>query len=310
MDFKEIDDLFEGALRRLTAKANPAAPYGEPPLASDHFLLKRGWEYFRNRAAAMEAEWKQLVSAKEDEIRSLREIIRLRDEKLSSLEAETRDTEKIEEAFARARMAEEQDFSDATRKLHDTWEEEREAILRSLEDANLRVQQVRTEAEHRLKAAQKEVTELRVSLEKARLELASQADRRLSAEGELTRALAARDEVIRSMEIKLDLMRSELDRRDLALKDVQTERGTLARERDELAQQARRDADELSSRKEQLRFLEEKLAAAKVEMEGLKTSWSREQAEWRELWDRSREMWEKVRRKESSSSEDDEKESS
>lgn len=310
MDFKEIDALFEGALQRLTAKANPAAAYGEPPLASDHFLLKRGWEYFRDRAAAMEAEWKQLVSAKEDEIRALREIIRLRDEKLSALEAQARDTDDVEEAFARARLAEERDFSDATRKLHDTWEEERGVLLRSVEEANARVQQVRAEAEHRLKAAHKEVAELRVSLEKARVELAAQADKRLSAEGELTRALSARDEVIRSMETKLDLMRSELDRRDLALKDVQGEAAALARERDELAQRALRDAAELGARDERLRFLEEKLAAARAEMESLRSSWSREQAEWRELWERSRDMWERARKKDDLPSGNQEKEPS
>ena len=307
MDFKEIDALFEGALRRLNAKANAASPYGEPPLASDHFLLRRGWDYFRERVAEMEKEWKQIASAKDDEIKALRELIRLRDERLSALEGEARDTTKIEEAFARARLAEERGFSDATRKLYDTWEEEREALLRSVEESNARLQRIRAEAEYRLKAAEKEVSDLRASLEKARVELASQADRRLSSEAELTRALAVRDEVIRSMETKLDLLRSELDRRESALKDLAEHRETLSREREELARGASRNAADLSSRDERLRFLEEKLAAAGAEMESLRAAWKREQAEWRELWDRSREMWEKARKRPDFPSEGSEK---
>lgn len=301
MEFKELDEMFESALRRLNAKASPAAPYGEPPLASDHFLLKRSWEYFRQRAAAMEIEWKQILKAKEDEIRALRELVRLRDERLSGLEDASRDTGQIEEEFARAQLADQRGFSDASRKLHDSWEEEREALIRSAEEAAARVQRIRAEAEHRVKAGEAEIRDLRASLEKSRADLAAQAEKRLASDSDLAKALVARDEVIRSLESKVDLLRSELDRRDSALKDFGVRLDTRQKEEGDLAARLAATSAELGAKAEQIGLLEEKLSSARGEIESLRAAWGREQAEWRELWDRSREMWDRKNRGESPS---------
>ena len=299
--------MFEGAFQRLGAKANPAAPYGEPPLASDHFLLKRGWEYFRQRAAAMEAQWKQILSAKDDEIKALRELLRLRDERLNTLEGDTRQTDQIEEAFVRRQLAEHQEFSDSTRKLYDTWEEEREALLRSVDDATARVQRIRAEAEQRLKAAENEVALLRVSLDKARSEVAAQAGKRVASDAESTRGLLARDEVVRSMESKIELLRSELDRRESTLKDYADRMDGLRVDLDLMSRKGTESAAELAKKSERISFLEESLAGARRDAETLRSSWKNEQAEWRELWDRSREMWEKKRASSASPSEESEK---
>jgi len=295
MDFKEIDAMFEGAFQRLGAKANPAAPYGEPPLASDHFLLKRGWEYFRQRAAAMEAQWKQILGAKDDEIKALKEQLRLRDERLTSLEGDTRESDDIEQAFVRQQLAEQRQFSDDTRKLYDTWEEEREALIRSVEESTARVQRIRAEAEHRLKSAEKEVENIRVSLDKARAEIGHQADKRVVSDADSSRGLLARDEVIRSMESKIDLLRSELDRREMGLKDHSERTETLQRDLDEAARLGAAQASELGRKSERIQLLEETVAAVRREADALRASWKNEQAEWRELWDRSREMWGKKR---------------
>jgi chromosome segregation ATPase len=296
MDFKEIDSMFEGAIRRLNVKGGPADPYGEPPLASDHFLLKRSWEYFQRRASAMEAEWKQLLSAKEAEVKALEEIVRLRDQRLAGLEGATKDTEKIEEEFARAQLAEQRGFSDASRKLHETWEEEREALIRSVEEATARVQRIRAEAEHRVKAGQAEVAALRVSLEKARAEIQGQAEKRLASESEAAKAMNARDEMIRSLESKVELLKSELERRDSTIKDLTGRSGEEKRGTADLTSKLASVTGELAAKAERAGFLEEKLEAARRENEDLRAAWKREQAEWRELWDRSREMWERERR--------------
>src|SRR3954468_14483349 len=72
MDFKEIDGMFETAARRLKAGVDPTAPYGEPPLASDHFLLRRSWEFFQKRLKTMEDQWSEIAGAKDAEITALR----------------------------------------------------------------------------------------------------------------------------------------------------------------------------------------------------------------------------------------------
>jgi chromosome segregation ATPase len=289
-DFKEIDALFESAFRRLGA--GTSSPYNEPPLASDHFLLKRSWDYFRRRAEEMEAEWKQIVAAKEEETRALQELLRQRDERLSELEQNVRESESVEEAFARAQLSEQMGFSDVTKKLHDTWEEERAALLHSVEDANARVQRIRAEAEQRLKSGEKEIASLRASLDSARGELSIQAEKRLGAEAELTRALRDRDDHIRTLESKVDLLRSELERRDATLQQIMEEQEARRRELENLQAAASKSAAELATKNERVRFLEEQLAAARRQIDDMRASWSREQAEWRELWDRSRRLWE------------------
>jgi chromosome segregation ATPase len=293
VDFKEIDDMFEGALKRLSAKAGPGVPYGEPPLASDHFLLKRSWEYFRQRASAMEKEWKQILAAKEDEMKALQEILRLRDEQLAGLQGATKDSERIEEEFARAQLADQREFSDAARKLHETWEEEREALLRSADEASSRVQRIRAEAEHRVKAAETEMKNLRASLDKARAEALLQTEKRLEADGEAAKALSMRDELIRSLESKVDVLRSELDRRESAVKDLTGRLEERGKDLADLTARLSAAAAESAAKSDRIALLDEKLAAAAREIEELRAGWKREQAEWRELWDRSREMWEK-----------------
>jgi hypothetical protein len=293
MDFKNIDSLFDDAFKRIDKKTPLSSPYNEPPLASDHFLLRRSWEFFQQRANALESEWRQIMKSKEEEIAALREIVRLRDERLLELETENHDFEKLQESFARARLAEQEEFADDTRKLRLKWEEEREALIRAGEIAAANVLRIRAEAERRLEAAKNEVSMLRASLDKARAEIAAQSEKRVVSDGGAAKALEERDEVVRSLESKVDLLRAELERRELALKGLADDEAQNTRQLQELLKKNSESADQLKSKNEQIAFLNEKLEAARRECESLKAGWSREQAEWRELWDRSREMWER-----------------
>lgn len=295
MDFKEIDEMFESAARRLKAGVDPTAGYGEPPLASDHYLLRRSWEFFQKRLKAVEDQWADIARAKDDEIQALKKDAAERGRRLADAEGRVSESDEIDRVLEMGRLGERREFDSEMRKLQDRWEGEREALERQVAAADLLSRRLRKEAESRLETMAAEVRELRESLEKARIEIGHQSEKRLSGESLAAETLLKRDELIRSLESKVDLLRSELDRRDMVFRQTAERLQALSHDHQRLIAEQNAARGEVHDAEQRASALEERLKASKQENEELKAARRREQSEWRELWERAREMWDKER---------------
>jgi len=295
MEFKDIDSMFDGAAKRMGDGVNPAASYGEPPLASDHYLLRRSWEFFQKRMKALEDQWEQIASAKDAEIRALMKAASDNTARLHELEERSTESNEMDRLLETMRLDEHRNHAAAVRALQEKWEMQREVLERRATDAEALAVRVRQEAESRLTALEKDARELRESLAKARGEIDLQVEKRLGGESEASESLLRRDDLIRSLESKVDLLRSELERREMMFKQTVEKLHALAHENERLsvektsAVNATRDAEQRAAN------LDERLRVARQEADELKSARKREQAEWRELWDRAREMWEAER---------------
>jgi chromosome segregation ATPase len=296
MDFKDIDAMIEAAARRLEGGVSPTAGYGEPPLASDHFLLRRSWEFFQKRIRAMEEQWEEIARAKDAEIKALLKSAEQDRARLTDLESKASEMDEIERMLEHVRLDERREFETSIRALKEKWELQRENLERQVADSELRETRIRKEAESRLAAFDREAKELRASLEKARAEIHAQSEKRMEGEGVAAESLQQRDEVIRSLESKVELLKSELDRRDVMFRQTVERLQALAHDHERTSAEAAALKGQLSDARRGHEQLEAKLSDARREIESLQAARREEQAEWRELWDRAREMWEKERR--------------
>src|SRR4051812_11553160 len=121
MDFKEIDAMFEDAARRLKGGVNPTGAYGEPPLAADHFLLRRSWEFFQKRLKAIEQHWGEIAAAKDAEIAALRKAEVEGRAEAVKLKDRANETDEIDRTLISGRLEDQQEFAAKIRDLHETW---------------------------------------------------------------------------------------------------------------------------------------------------------------------------------------------
>ncbi len=296
MEFKDIDSMFEDAAKRLKGGVNPTAAYGEPPLASDHFLLKRSWEFFQKRLKAMEDHWVQITSAKETAIQALLKAQKESGEEFVKMKDRANETEEIDLTLVSGRLEDQRSFAADLQSLRETFEQERESLERRITDAESLKNRIRKEAESRLSVMQAEILELRASLSKASEEIAEQAGKRLVADGTAAETVLKRDEVIKSLESKVELLKSELARREQLQRDSTDRAHALSRDHQLLEGDNRSANSELNAAHERIDDLEVRLRSARMESDALRDARKQEQAEWRELWERAREMWELERK--------------
>ena len=293
MEFPELDRLFNETHKRLSEGKPSADPYGEGPLASDHFLLQKSWEFFRRRLHTLEEQWADMARAKEAQMQALTKQLGQAADRLKELEGKREDRDHLAEAYLRDRNRELLGFLEDEKRLRAAWDEERGRLQEQVDalEAALRASELaraRDEAE-----AKEHEEDLRNRLRLAEGGARDIVERARAAEKELLEEIARRDERIVSFENQVTVLRAEVERRAQAIGDLSAKEADLARreaESEKRIESADRRLEEARVELEQRRSRIVELEKEKAE---IRASWQREQAEWRELWERSRELWQR-----------------
>src|SRR4051812_7271647 len=111
MKFSELDKQFEQTWERLQNGKPILGVYGKDPLAEDHFLLKRSWDYFRSRVRNIEDQWRKIAEAKDAQLKAVQKenvSIRVR---MTQAEEEVVMLREIDRSLAEARKLDILNFS-------------------------------------------------------------------------------------------------------------------------------------------------------------------------------------------------------
>lgn len=287
-----LDRLFDDALARAGGGQPAADPYGEGPLASDHFLLTKSWAYFKHRLESIERQYAEILQARDEQIRALQSRMGQTERNSEEDGRKRRAVDEIEQAFLADRFADFRSFADNMRRLTESWEEERIRLEERI--GTLEAERDRAKADGESKVARQKDAgalemERRAAAESERDRLAERIGQlekaAQSREAELLEAVAARDRAI-------DLLRAEVERRGAEVRQagdvLETERRRSAESSVEASDLRRLVVDQ----ERRQRAVEEELALARREVEQLRAGWEREKADWRELWGRERRLWE------------------
>lgn len=298
MDYKHLDEQFDQTLDRLEKKSGlPKDPYGNSPLASDHFLLKKSWDYFRMRARNFESEWKELLKAKEEQTRVMADKIRFLEERVHELDDENHMLRTLDEGTKRASSNEYLNFHRKTARVNEMREEERQIFQRKIDQLEFNLEQTKKEMKRRLDEAAMRENKLREAIESQRRDAAAAAEKEHLAAKDWADQISKKDDLAATFGTKVELLRGEVERRDMILKQLQEK---IAEQGREMHLQLERQAEQMRTIKDkdqELFLLKSQLEILQRERENMRASWQREQAEWRELWDRGREAWERGRNK-------------
>ncbi len=294
MEFTEIDRQFDEAFERINRRGlTTASPYGGTPLAADHFLLKKSWDYFRNRVKSIEDQWRKMLSAKDVQLKTVTdELKRVRQSSLE-LEDEIHMLRSLDQSIKKARTEDFVGFNRKSEMLRMRWDAERAALIKKADDLELKITRLKKDYDLRASMARVREEKLQQALEAAKKDSAINIERERDIQKKCTDELNAKDERIFSLDTKTELLRGEVERRDALLKEM---KATLAtRDADatamtsyiaELQRLVKEKDIEIEQHKTRLQILSQ-------EKDGIQAGWERERAEWRELWDRGRSLWDK-----------------
>src|ERR1044071_93389 len=155
MDPKDLDREMNSLLEKLAKRpAVSSDPYAADPLASDHFILQRSWEFFKKRISAIEKQWQEIVNAKSDEIRVLKQELELVRNRVHELEETNSSLEGMLANFKLARLQDFEEFSKKHEKLKMAWEEERISLESKLMALEYQVEKERKKSEEESRRAQ------------------------------------------------------------------------------------------------------------------------------------------------------------
>lgn len=299
MDPRELDRLIDETYQRLSQGKSLGSVGGEGPLASDHFLLNKSWEFFRRRLKAMEDQWNDIARSKEERIDSLTRDLEAARLRLADLEERTGDRDSIEAEVLRERTTELARFNRDAALLKERWEEERLRLAEQADRESFERKRAEAERDAERKRHQAREAENLAAIEQIRRSLADAMERAGRDRSELLDNLTRKEEQIVSLETKTGLLRTEVERRDAALREQSETLVEANRDRDELARALEQAAIRERALADQVEQLRLRLGILENERNDIRQSWQREQAEWRELWDRAREVWDRKKRAES-----------
>jgi hypothetical protein len=132
-EFEKIDQLFTDTLTRLeNKKPQISDPYTQGPHSADHFLLKKSWDYFKDRVRAIEQHWQEIVGAKDAEIAALKEELYQVRQEMDDASAKTGMIDAFEQSVRETRTDDFIDFQKLSERLKDAWEEERQSLATQL----------------------------------------------------------------------------------------------------------------------------------------------------------------------------------
>lgn len=297
MSSDKLDQMFDDALKRLKGTAGVSNAYGSDPLASDHLLLKKGWDYFKARIAAVESQFKDILDARQQAIEVLRKEVEAQKQTIQELE-ETKDEEDgVVWGLAEAQL---KDYAQSDKDLADLkgrWEEEKiryEEMIRAAEHAaetaESRFEKFKNQWAQRETLLRTQVDALRTDLEKSRLE-------RIESERNGARQLEEKDEIETGLYQKVDILKGEVAARNELIQKFGKVKADLEAFISKLRDENLELKKAVQDREKDAAHLKDELSLLKKEKDILEKNWHAEQAEWRELWERQREMWDRSRRR-------------
>jgi chromosome segregation ATPase len=288
MEFTELDKQFEETWERLQRQKPIAGVYGKDPLAEDHFLLKRSWDYFRQRVRNIEDQWRKIAESKDAQLLALKKEVAVIRERMQESEEETRLLRAMDRTLAEARKHDIIHFAGKKDQLQLRWDAERDALARKIEELEFQIKRLEKDSATKLQLAKKRETDLAEAINRLKQEAGSSAEKERENQKRWSEHASTKDEQINMLDMKTDAMRNELARRDQAIKELRE--AVLNHEKDAVAltayvaelQKMLRDKDQ------DLHHEQERLQILSLEKENLRRGWENERAEWRELWDRGR----------------------
>jgi chromosome segregation ATPase len=293
-EFPEINRQFDEAFERLQAKApliNGA--YGTSPLAADHFLLKKSWDYFKGRIKTIEEQWRKMLEAKDAQLRTVvGELVESR-KQMVDIEEENRMLRSLDQNVKKARTEDYITFARKNETLRYRWDAEREALQRKGDALEFQLTKSKKEFDGKLRSFKIKEQSSAESIVMLQKELAAQIERDRETQKRCSDELNLKDEKIQMLDTKVELLRGELDRRDQLVKQLKS---TInEQEKDVTAMTAYVAELQRALREKDTEIMHQntRYDILNKEKENLRITYEQERAEWRELWDRGRSLWDK-----------------
>ncbi|MCG3203722.1 MAG: hypothetical protein KCHDKBKB_00394 [Elusimicrobia bacterium] len=293
-EFDEIDRQFDETMERLGPKgALNSGAYGTGPLASDHFLLKKSWDYFRFRVKAIEDQWRKMLESKEQQLRiALTDLQETRKQR-ADLEEENHLLRSLELNVKKARAEDYVGFSRKSQNLRLHWDAERDNYLKKIEALELKITRMQKNFDLRSSTAQIRESKLNESFQALKQELNTHQEREREIQKKCSEELQMKDEKIYSLDSKMEMLRGEVERRDQVIQQLQQAFSRREQDATAMGQTITEYERLLKEKDKEMSHLSTRLQILINEKENLRAGWERERAEWRELWDRGRSLWEK-----------------
>lgn len=294
MEFPQLDKLFDESLDRSDRRAPEINnPYGAAPLAADHFLLKKSWDYFKSRVKTIEDQWRKMLQAKEVQISTLNSELLAARERAVDLEDQNHLLRSLDQNIKKVRTEDHVGFSRKSENLKLHWEAERDALQRKIEDFEFRMERAKKESEARLLVVQSRENKLKDEVLFLKRDTAVQAERDHEFQRRWAEQITAQTEAIQSLENKVEILKNEIDRRDLYIKQFKETISTQEKDAHAMIQYVAELQRALKEKDSEMSHLKTRLDVLRQEKDTLRSAHEREQSEWRELWDRGREAWER-----------------
>jgi chromosome segregation ATPase len=288
MEFSELDKQFEETWERLQHKRPITGVYGKDPLAEDHFLLKRSWDYFRRRVRDIEDHWRKIAESKDAQLLAMKKESAVIRERLNEAEEDVRMLRLMDRSLAEARKHDILHFSDKKDQLRSRWDAERDALARKIEELEFVIKRQEKDATTKLALAKQREADLVASVDKLRQDISAMSEKERENQKRLVDAATQKDDQLQMLDSKIDVMRTELERRDHLLRELKAAMGERDKDGVALTAYVAELQRMLREKEHELRNEQERLRIAGVERDNLRRGWENERAQWRELWDRGR----------------------
>lgn len=294
MEFTEIDRQFDEAFERIQRRSPVVAnAYGTAPLAADHFLLKKSWDYFRGRVKAIEDQWRKMMEAKDQQLRSTLSELQVARQRKVDLEEENNMLRSLDQNIKKARTEDFLGFSRKSENLRVHWDAEREALLLKIAALETKIPQIKKTYDLRISTAQVREDKWKEMIEVLKQEASLHEEREREVQKRCSAELVLKDEKIQSLDTKLDLTRGEVDRRERLIKELQESIAIREKDANAMTAYVAELQRTLKEKDLELGHRQVRLEIFSQEKENIRSTWERERAEWRELWDRGRSLWDK-----------------
>lgn len=305
MKTPDLDRLFDESANRIKNGTGAlSGAYATSPLAADHLLLKRSWDYFRHRINAIEEQWQKIVEAKEAEKKALEKELSLNREQTHDLEIQNTAFRSFEYEYGRSKAEDYIHFQKQTENLKFQWEQEREVLMKTQSELELKILKLEADSDRSQDDFLKKQARWKDALDAARTEAGQLVERHRERQNEWLAESAQKDADNKDLILKIDLLRAEVENRDQMIKHMKEEIFAQERQKTDLASQLALAMGKIRELEGEMSVLSERYGILMKEKDAIREEWSREQAEWRELWERQREMFDREKRGKSDRDED------
>lgn len=291
IDFSRLDQLFQNATERLNTNGPfRNTPYEQGPLAEDHFMLNKSWDYFKKRIETIEDHYQVVLNSREEEKKLLEAALGKMKEELEAVVRKNQQLMAYEEAVGESRASDFLDFKKINEKLRLAWEIER---LRLHEQSIKLENQIAIEKDNKIsieQAFRNKEKILRGQIDELKLALLTEEENALIKIKKSEELVLEKDETIAARERKIDLMAQEIERKSNAIGDLSKELHLRDKKIDVLTEKIDELGEEVHRQNEHVKNLETHIEMIKHDRSVIKENWKKEQASWRELWDRSQQI--------------------